>query len=234
MLKAKMALSIMLANYWNLKDDILAYEKAKGELIHFDVMDGSFVQNFALGHDLLRLLSKKTKIPIDAHLMVMEPERHVEAFAESGASMCTVHVEACKHLDRTLRTIRECGMKVGVALNPATSLCTLEYVLEELDMVLIMTVNPGFASQNFISSMVSKVRKLREMFNERNLETDIEIDGCVSLETVPLTAGVGANVFVLGTSSIYREGVELVSGIKTIRSCAEESLCKYFVERGRL
>ncbi|MCL5986012.1 MAG: ribulose-phosphate 3-epimerase [Actinobacteria bacterium] len=234
MLKTKMALSVMLADFWNLKDDILAYEKAKVELIHFDVMDGSFVQNFTLGHDILRSLSKNTKIPIDAHLMVMEPERHIEAFAESGASMCTVHVEVCKHLDRTLRMIRECGMKVGAALNPATSLCTLEYVLGELDMVLIMTVNPGFASQSFISSMVSKIKKLREMFNERNLETDIEVDGCVSLETIPITAGVGANVFVLGTSSIYREGIELVSGIQTIRSCAEESLRKYFMGRGHL
>ena len=233
MLEIKMAPSVMLADFWNLKDDILAYEKAKAEMIHFDIMDGSFVQNFTLGHDILKILSKKTKIPIDAHLMTIEPERHIEDFAKSGASMCTVHVETSKHLDRIIRIIKHCGMKVCIALNPATDLCTLNYVLEEVDMILIMTVNPGFASQDFVPSTVSKIRNLRKMLNERNLKTDIEVDGCVSLDTVPITAGEGANVFVLGTSSIYREGIEIVSGIKAIRNCANTSIKKYIEKENK-
>ncbi len=234
MLQVKLSPSIFLADFWNLPKVIQEYEDAGVELIHFDVMDGTFVPNFALGHEFLRQLKRHTQIPIDAHLMVVNPERHIQAFADSGVDVCTVHVETCVHLDRTLTLIRDCGMRVGIALNPTTPLNGLEYVVDKIDLFLIMTVNPGFASQAFLPAMVPKVRRMRCMLNQQGLQADISVDGHVSLETIPLTAGAGANVFVLGTSSIYRPGVEKVSGIRAVRECAVASLNPCPGEEGEL
>jgi len=230
-LKVKVSPSIFLADMWELSRVVKQYEDAGADMIHFDVMDGIFVSNFTLGNEFLRQLKRHTRIPIDLHLMIVKPERHIRAFAEAGADLCTVHVETCVHLDRTLTLIRDCGMRVGVALNPATPLNVLEYVLDKIDLFLVMTVNPGFASQDFLPAMVSKVCRLRSMLNRYGLDPGISVDGHVSLQTVPLTAKAGANVFVLGTSSIYKQGTGIVSGIRAVRECAVASFNPHPDER---
>jgi len=194
--------SILSADFSRLGDEVQAVEAAGAEVIHVDVMDGHFVPNITIGPLVVKAVRRVTDLPVDVHLMITEPERYLENFADAGADWITVHVEACVHLHRTLAHIRDLGKKAGAVLNPATSLSTLEYVLEELDLVMLMSVNPGYGGQSFIESTLDKTRKLRAMLDTVNPQAGIEIDGGISPETIRKVADAGANIFVAG-SAVY-------------------------------
>ncbi len=202
--------SILSADFSRLGPEIRAVEQAGAEIIHVDVMDGHFVPNITIGPLVVRAVRQVTDLPVDVHLMITEPDRYLQDFAEAGADWITVHVEACTHLHRTLHHIKELGKKAGAVLNPATSLSTLEYVLADIDLVMLMSVNPGFGGQSFIESTLGKIRTLRAMLDEVNPGAGIEIDGGISPETIADVAEAGANIFVAG-SAIY--GREEYSGV---------------------
>jgi ribulose-phosphate 3-epimerase len=201
----KIAPSILSADFTRLGDEIKAVEAAGADYIHIDVMDGHFVPNITVGPMIVKAARRMTDLPLDVHLMISDPDLFIPAFATSGADILTVHVEAIKHLHRTISYIKEHGMRAGVSLNPATPLEFLAYVLESLDMVLLMTVNPGFESQDFISAVIPKVKQLREILEARGLQVDIEVDGGVSPDTINLVSSAGANVFVAGSAIFYSD-----------------------------
>ena len=202
MKKFLIAPSILSADFSCLGEEIKAVEAAGADLIHIDVMDGHFVPAITIGPLVVKAARKVTKLPLDVHLMITEPDRYIEEFAEAGADWITVHAEACIHLHRTLTAIRKLGKKAGVVLNPATPLSALEYVLEEVDLVMLMSVNPGFGGQSFIPSTLDKCRKLRALLDQVNPAAGIEIDGGISPKTIKAMAEAGANIFVAG-SAIY-------------------------------
>jgi len=203
----KLAPSILSADFSILGEQLQKVEEAGCEYLHIDVMDGMFVPSISFGMPVIRSIRPVSRLFFDVHLMIEDPMRYIEDFAAAGADMLTVHAEACRHLDRVLDAIHDAGMKAGVALNPATPLCVLEYVLEKTDMVLIMTVNPGFGGQKLIPKCVRKVRDLRTMLDQRGLSTDIEVDGGINLTTVREVYEAGANVFVAG-SFVFRGDIE--------------------------
>jgi ribulose-phosphate 3-epimerase len=194
--------SILSADFAHLGEEIKAVEEAGADVIHIDVMDGHFVPAITIGPLVVRAARKVTTLPLDVHLMITEPARYVQDFAEAGADWITVHAEACTHLHRTLNAIRSLEKKAGVVLNPATPLSALDYVLEEVDLVMLMSVNPGFGGQSFIESTLGKCRKLRAMLEQVNPAAGIEIDGGISPTTIKAMAEAGANIFVAG-SAIY-------------------------------
>jgi ribulose-phosphate 3-epimerase len=196
----RIAPSILSADFGRLAEEVRAAEAAGADWIHVDVMDGRFVPNITIGPLVVEAVRKVTRLPIDAHLMIVEPERYVEAFAKAGADWLSVHAEVSPHLHRTLQAIRAAGAHPAVALNPSTPLSAVEYVLGDCDMVLVMTVNPGFGGQTYIDACTDKVRKLREMADARGLALEIEVDGGVKPDTVSRVAQAGANVFVAGTA----------------------------------
>lgn len=202
-----LAPSILSADFSKLGEQIETIDKAGAQYVHFDVMDGSFVPNISFGAPVLKSIRKCTERKIDAHLMVEEPIRFVEDFAKAGADIITVHAEACKHLDRTLEFIKEQGALAGVALNPATPLSAIEWVLPKVDMVLIMTVNPGFGGQKLISYTIEKVRKLKQMIDENGYNIDIQVDGGINKDNVTSVLDAGANVFVAG-SAVFNGNIE--------------------------
>ncbi|MCI5218390.1 MAG: ribulose-phosphate 3-epimerase [Candidatus Electrothrix sp. LOE2] len=194
--------SILSADFSRLGEEIRAVEEAGAEVIHIDVMDGHFVPNITIGPLVVEAARRVTDLPLDVHLMISNPDSYIKAFADAGADWITVHVETCIHLHRTLHFIRSLGKKAGAVLNPATSLSTLDYVLEEVDLVMLMSVNPGFGGQGFIESTLQKCRKLRMLLDKVNPEAGIEIDGGISPDTIGKMAKAGANIFVAG-SAIY-------------------------------
>ncbi|UYZ15017.1 MULTISPECIES: ribulose-phosphate 3-epimerase [Brevibacillus] len=197
----KIAPSILSADFARLGEEIRDVERGGADWIHVDVMDGRFVPNITIGPLIVEAIRPVTKLPLDVHLMIEEPDRYIPQFAKSGADWITVHQEACRHLHRTLYLIKEQGVKAGVVLNPATPLVTIESVLEDLDMVLLMTVNPGFGGQKFIHSVVPKIKELRRMLDERGLNrVEIEIDGGVNAQTARLCEEAGATVLVAGSA----------------------------------
>jgi ribulose-phosphate 3-epimerase len=202
MKKMMLAPSILSADFSRLGDEIRAVEAAGAEVIHIDVMDGHFVPNITIGPLVVEAARRVTELPLDVHLMISDPDRYIKDFAEAGADWITVHVEICNHLHRTLQCIRSLGKKAGAVLNPATALCTLEYVLNELDLVMLMSVNPGFGGQSFLEFTLEKCRQLRTMLDSVNPEVGIEIDGGISPKTIARMAEAGANIFVAG-SAIY-------------------------------
>lgn len=202
-----LAPSILSADFSRLGENLSVVEKSGITMLHIDVMDGMFVPSISLGFPVIESIRKNSNMIFDVHLMIKEPERYVERFAESGADIITVHTEACLHLDRTIRQIRKIGKKCGVALNPATSLSVLDYVLEDVDMVLLMTVNPGFGGQGFIPAMYSKIRALRELAAKRNLNIDIEVDGGIKTSNAGEVLAAGANVLVAG-SAVFEGSIE--------------------------
>ncbi|CAK8717188.1 MAG: ribulose-phosphate 3-epimerase [Candidatus Electrothrix sp. AW3_4] len=194
--------SILSADFSKLGDEIQAVEEAGAEVIHIDVMDGHFVPNITIGPLIVEAVRRVTDLPLDVHLMITDPDHYIKDFADAGADWITVHVETCIHLHRTLHFIRSLGKKAGAVLNPATSLSSLDYVLEEVDLVMLMSVNPGFGGQGFIASTLKKCRTLRAMLDKANPDAGIEIDGGISPQTIGAMAEAGANIFVAG-SAIY-------------------------------
>lgn len=196
----KVAPSILSADFTKMFEAIKMLEDAGADYIHCDVMDGAFVPNITFGQYMIRDLKKHTSLPLDVHLMIQKPERYVEDFAAAGADIITVHAEATDHLDRTLQLIRSTGKKTGVSLNPHTPLSVLDYVLYNVDMVLLMSVNPGFGGQSFISSSLDKASALKAMIDKRGLEIDIEMDGGISAKNVKEVTDAGVNVVVAGSA----------------------------------
>jgi ribulose-phosphate 3-epimerase len=208
----RIAPSILAADFGRLREEVLAVVDGGCDLIHVDVMDGRFVPNVSVGQPVVASLRKVSTMPLDVHLMIEEPERHVESFAEAGADILCVHVEACRHLHRTLQQIRALGKRAAVSLNPSTPPEAVHWVLEEVDMVLVMSVNPGFGGQVFIPSTLEKIRLLRSALDGRGLRgVDIEVDGGISVDSAAQVVAAGANVLVSGTgifhTSDYRETI---------------------------
>lgn len=199
--------SILSADFAKLGEGVARAAEAGAEYIHIDVMDGAFVPNISFGMPVIKAIRPVTDKVFDVHLMIEEPGRYIQEFVDAGADMITVHVEACKHLHRTIQLIKSFGIKAGVVLNPATSLSTIEEILPEIDMVLLMSVNPGFGGQKYIETTTDKIRRLRKMIDERNLNVDIEVDGGVTLDNVDMLIEAGANIFVAG-SAVYKGSIE--------------------------
>lgn len=203
----KLAPSILSADFGKLREDIKLISEAGSEYIHIDVMDGHFVPNITIGPAVIKSLRSCTDKVFDVHLMIENPDQYIKHFVDAGADIITVHQEACTHLHRTIQNIKEHGVKAAVAVNPATPISTIEYVLEEVDMVLVMTVNPGFGGQKFIQSMLPKIEYLSNCIYKRNLNVDIEVDGGINSSTIDEVLKVGANVIVAGSAIFNAEDV---------------------------
>jgi ribulose-phosphate 3-epimerase len=222
----KIAASILSADFCRLGDQVAAVEDAGADYVHCDVMDGHFVPNITIGPLIVKAVHRATVLPLDVHLMIEKPERYIPSFAEAGASNITVHVETCPHLHRTVQQIRELGVGASVTINPATPLAALDEILPYVDMVLLMTVNPGFGGQSFIDTMCRKIARLREMVEKRSLHTDIEVDGGVNVSTVGCIVDAGANVLVSGSALFaplgrYATAEEIARALHDLRQAAE-------------
>ncbi|OIJ09857.1 ribulose-phosphate 3-epimerase [Anaerobacillus arseniciselenatis] len=211
----KIAPSILSADFSKLGEEIKDVERGGADYIHVDVMDGHFVPNITIGPLIVEAIRPVTTLPLDVHLMIENPDQYIPQFASAGADIITVHVEACPHLHRTIQLIKENGAKAGVVLNPATPVDTIQHIIEDLDMVLLMTVNPGFGGQKFIKQVLPKIYAVSEMAKSKNLSIEIEVDGGVNKETAKLCIEAGANVLVAG-SAVYNES-DRAQAIKAIR-----------------
>ncbi len=196
----RIAPSILSANFANLAEDIRKVEEAGAHLLHVDVMDGHFVPNITIGPPVVKSIRRVTRLPLDVHLMISDPDRYIPAFVDAGAAMITVHAEATVHLDRTLNFIRAHNVGVGVSINPATPVSAVENVLAAADMLLIMSVNPGFGGQKFIPYAVDKIRRARQMIDQRQVRCVIEVDGGIDIDTMPDVIRAGAEVLVAGSA----------------------------------
>ena len=213
----KISPSILSADFSILGDEIKSLEQAGADLIHIDVMDGHFVPNITMGPPIIKMVRKCTKLPFDVHLMISPVEKYIKAFADAGSDIITIHPEATDNLKRTVGTIKSLGKKAGVSLNPKTPISALMDVINDIDLILIMSVNPGFAGQSFMGEVLPKVTELRKMINDKKLKIDIEIDGGINFETAPLAVKAGANILVSGTTIFSGS---LKDNIQKLRNCA--------------
>jgi ribulose-phosphate 3-epimerase len=201
--KKKIAPSILSADFAHLAEEIRRVEEAGADIIHVDIMDGHFVPNFTIGPPIVKAIRKVTRLPLDVHLMMTNPDDFIPAFIEAGSNYLTVHVETCPHLHRTIQSIKEKGVKAGVTLNPATALSLVEPILPFVDLLLIMSVNPGFGGQSFIPQVLDKVREARRMIDEKKLSVELEVDGGLKIENVGEIAKAGADIFVAGSAVFH-------------------------------
>lgn len=215
----KLAPSILSADFSNLLEDVKKVENAGCEYLHIDVMDGHFVPNITIGPLVVESLRKHSNMVFDTHLMIENPDNYIEAFAKAGSDLIVVHQEACKHLHRTIQGIKNLNVKAGVALNPATPVETIKHVLKDLDMVLIMTVNPGFGGQSFIEGMLDKIKELRSMIKDMGLEVDIQVDGGIKEENIHKVVEAGANIIVAGSAIFGSDDIA-----QTVKNLRENSL----------
>lgn len=214
--------SLLSADFANFAQAARAAREAGAELLHFDVMDGVFVPNITFGPQTVQAVRHHSDALFDVHLMIVQPERYIEEFAQAGADIITVHAEACVHLQRTLAQIRECGVRAGVALNPATPLNVIEYVIPDIDLLLVMTVNPGFGGQQFIPEMLRKIARARALLDEAGSDAWLEVDGGVNGATTPMVVRAGARVLVAGSSVFgHPEGVR--AGVEELRQAVWEA-----------
>jgi ribulose-phosphate 3-epimerase len=213
----KISPSILSADFSILGDEIKSLEQAGADLIHIDVMDGHFVPNITMGPPIIKMVRKFTKLPFDVHLMISPVEKYIKAFADAGSDIITIHPEATDNLKRAVGTIKSLGKKAGVSLNPKTPISALMDVISDIDLILIMSVNPGFAGQSFMGEVLPKVTELRKMINDKKLKIDIEIDGGINFETAPLAVKAGANILVSGTTIFSGS---LKDNIQKLRNCA--------------
>ena len=216
----KLAPSILSADFVRLLEDVKKVEKAGCEYLHIDVMDGHFVPNITLGPAIVKSLRKDVNMVFDAHLMIENPDNYIKEFADAGCDIIVVHQEACTHLHRTIQNIKSHGVKAGVALNPATPIETIKYVLEDVDMVLLMSVNPGFGGQSYIPVVTKKIKELRALIDEMGLDIDIEVDGGVKPSNISEVVNAGANVIVAG-SAIFNAG-DIDEAVKSLRENASK------------
>jgi ribulose-phosphate 3-epimerase len=213
----KIAPSILSADFSRLGDEVRAVEKAGADVIHVDVMDGHFVPNITIGPLVVQGLKKLTSLPLDVHLMIENPERYIEAFAQAGGDWITIHAEVCPHLKRMIKRIRQLNVRPGIVLKPATPLKTLFSVLDDIDLVLIMSVNPGFGGQSFIPASLRKIERLRRIVDQNNYSTKIEVDGGVKVENIGEVSRAGGDIFVVGTGIFKTKDYEA-----TIKKLREE------------
>jgi ribulose-phosphate 3-epimerase len=210
----RIAPSILSADFSRLGEEIRDAEEAGADLIHVDVMDGHFVPNITIGPLVVKAARKATSVPLDVHLMIEDPDKYIKEFSDSGADIITVHEEVCVHLHRTVQNIRECGVRAAVSLNPATPVRNLDLILPYVDMVLVMSVNPGFGGQKFIPEAISKIQALKSIIAERRLKIDIEVDGGVNIDNIADVVRAGADIVVMGSafynSENYAETVKKV------------------------
>lgn len=204
----KLAPSILAADFARLLEDVKKVENAGCEYLHIDVMDGHFVPNITLGPAIVKSLRKGVDMVFDAHLMIENPDQYVKDFVDAGCDLIVVHQEACRHLHRTIQNVKSYGIKVGVALNPATPIETIKHVLQDIDIVLIMTVNPGFGGQSFIESMVPKIQELKGIIDSQNLNVDIQVDGGIKPENIAKVVKAGANIIVAGSAIFNSDDIK--------------------------
>ena len=216
----KLAPSILSADFARLLEDVKKVEKAGCEYLHIDVMDGHFVPNITLGPGIVKSLRKDVNMVFDAHLMIENPDNYIKEFADAGCDIIVVHQEACTHLHRTIQNIKSHGIKAGVALNPATPIETIKYVLQDVDMVLLMSVNPGFGGQAYIPVVTEKIKELKALIDKMNLDIDIEVDGGVKPSNIAEVVNAGANVIVAG-SAIFNAG-NIDEAVKSLRENASK------------
>ncbi|MCW4039099.1 MAG: ribulose-phosphate 3-epimerase [Candidatus Bathyarchaeota archaeon] len=203
----KIAPSILAADFKRLGEEVKRVEEAGADLLHIDVMDGHFVPNLSMGPMVVKSLREITDLPFSVHLMVEEPERFIQPFIDAGTDILSVHIESSRSVYTTIQSIKNLGKQAGIALNPLTPLCSIEYLLEEVDMILLMSVDPGFGGQSFISNVLPKIRKARQMIDERELEIDLAVDGGVNERTALSVVNAGANVLVMGSAVFHKRDV---------------------------
>ena len=204
----KLAPSILSADFARLLEDVKKVEKAGCEYLHIDVMDGHFVPNITLGPAIVKSLRRDVNMVFDTHLMIENPDDYIKDFVDAGSDLIVVHAEACRHLHRTIQNIKSYNVKAGVALNPATSIESIKHIIEDVDMVLIMTVNPGFGGQSFIESMLEKIKELKQLIDDKNLNVDIQVDGGIKPDNIHKVVEAGANIIVAGSAIFNSENIE--------------------------
>ena len=212
----KISPSILSADFSHLAEQVREAEDAGVDYIHVDVMDGHFVPNITIGPLIVKALRPITKLPLDVHLMIENPERYIEDFSKAGADIITVHQETCPHLHRTIQQIHDLDIRAGVSINPSTPVSTLDEIIAEVDLVLVMSVNPGFGGQSYISSCTSKIQKLREMLDRCGSSADLEVDGGVNVKTVSEVVAAGANAFVAG-SAVFNDKQSVAENVRLLR-----------------
>lgn len=222
----KLEASVACANRMNLQDDLRLLSEAGIDVLHIDIMDGRFVNNFCLDFCIMEAIRKVSDIPMDCHLMVEEPERYVHRAIEAGAEYVSIHFEAARNVQQTLRQIRDSGAKAGIAVNPATTIQILEHVRDTIDVVTVMTVNPGFVGQKLVPTTLKKIKDVRQMLDESgHADVDIQVDGNVSFQNIPLMVAAGASMLVGGTSSIFHKGYSIARAVNEIRNILENIEC---------